>query len=138
MFGMVSTGAANDLSKVTDIARSIITDYGMSEKFKNVALSKRGAGYLGNGEPQLVREYAETTQQYIDEEIAKIIDARYSAVIAMLTEKKPLLEYIAQKLLEKETIESEEFDTIIAAEKNGTLDFLSTVPEENSAKADET
>lgn len=119
-FNMVSTGAANDLARATDIARSLITEYGMSGKFKNVALSKRGAGYLGNNEPQLVREYAETTQQYIDEEIAKIIDERYNCAVKMLTEKKQLLEEIAQALLEKETIESEEFEAFIAAEKNRT------------------
>lgn len=132
-FNMVSTGAANDLMHATDIARSIIVDYGMSAKFKNVALSKRGSGYLGN-DPQLVREYAETTQQYIDEEIAKIIDGRYEAVVRLLTAKKGLLDYIAKRLLEKETIESEEFETIIAAENS--LDVLNlnekTEPENNS------
>lgn len=132
-FNMVSTGAANDLMRATDIARSIIVDYGMSAKFKNVALSKRGSGYLGN-DPQLVREYAETTQQYIDEEIAKIIDRRYEAVVRLLTAKKGLLDYIAKRLLEKETIESEEFETIIAAENS--LDVLNlnekTEPENNS------
>ena len=131
-FNMVSTGAANDLMRATDIARSIIVDYGMSAKFKNVALSKRGSGYLGN-DPQLVREYAETTQQYIDEEIAKIIDGRYEAVVRLLTAKKDLLDYIAKRLLEKETIESEEFETIIAAENS--LDVLNlnekTEPENN-------
>ena len=131
-FNMVSTGAANDLMRATDIARSIIVDYGMSAKFKNVALSKRGSGYLGN-DPQLVREYAETTQQYIDEEIAKIIDGRYEAVVKLLTAKKGLLDYIAKRLLEKETIESEEFETIIAAENS--LDVLNlnekTEPENN-------
>ena len=116
-FNMVSTGAANDLTRATDIARSLITDYGMSSKFKNVALSKRGAGYLGDNEPRMVREYAETTQQYIDEEIAKIINTRYEGVVKMLNEKKHLLEKIATTLLEKETLENEEFDAIIAEEK---------------------
>ena len=120
-FNMVSTGAANDLTRATDIARSLITDYGMSSKFKNVALSKRGAGYLGDNEPRMVREYAETTQQYIDEEIAKIINTRYEGVVKMLNEKKHLLEKIATTLLEKETIENEEFDAIIAEEKSPKL-----------------
>ncbi|MGI5173702.1 ATP-dependent metallopeptidase FtsH/Yme1/Tma family protein [Treponema sp. OMZ 840] len=115
-FGVVSTGASNDLMRAADIARSMIADYGMSSKFKNVALSKRGAGYLGHSDPQLVREYAESTQQYIDEEIARIIDTRYEVIVAMLTEKKTLLEYIANRLLEKETIEQQEFDDIIKAE----------------------
>ena len=114
-FGMVSTGASNDLSRATDIVRGMITEHGMSDRFKNVALTKRGAGY-GAGDPQLVREYAETTQQYIDEEIARIIDERYTIVVNRLKEKKTLLEYIAQRLLEKETIEKAEFEEIISAE----------------------
>jgi len=114
-FGVVSTGASNDLSRATDIIRGMITDYGMSERFQNVALSKRGRGY-GAGEPQLVREYAETTQQYIDEEITRIINERYDAVVKLLTEKKHLLEYIAQRLLEKEIIDKDEFAEIIQAE----------------------
>ena len=114
-FGVVSTGAANDLSRATDIIRGMITDYGMSDRFKNVALSKRGSGY-GAGDPQLVREYAETTQQYIDEEIARIMEERYTVVVNRLQEKKHLLEYIAKRLLEKETIDKQEFDDIIKAE----------------------
>ncbi len=117
-FGEISTGAANDLTKASDIARSMITDYGMSDKFFNVALSKRGAGYLGPQDPQLVREYAETTQQYIDEEVARIMEERYDAVVKLLTEKKHLLEEIAQTLLEKETIEADEFNAIIQKEKD--------------------
>ncbi len=115
-FGVVSTGASNDLSRATDIVRGMITEYGMSGRFKNVALSKRGGGY-GSGDPQLVREYAETTQQYIDEEIARIIDERFTVVVNRLKEKKPLLEYIANRLLENEIIEKKEFEDIIAAEE---------------------
>ncbi|MGP1577182.1 MAG: ATP-dependent zinc metalloprotease FtsH [Treponema sp.] len=111
-FGVVSTGASNDLARSTDIIRAMITDYGMSTRFKNVALSKRGAGYEG-GDPQLVREYAETTQQYIDEEIERIIDERYTIVVNRLKEKYALLDYIAKRLLEKETIEKDEFEQII-------------------------
>lgn len=114
-FGVISTGASSDLSRATDIIRSMITDYGMSERFKNVALSKRGGGY-GAGDPQLVREYSETTQQYIDEEIARIMEERYTVVVNRLKEKKPLLEYIAKRLLEKETIDKQEFEDIIKAE----------------------
>lgn len=120
VFGMVSTGAANDLARATEIARSMITDYGMSKKFKNVALNKKGAGYAGNVEPQLVREYAETTQQYIDEEVANIIAERYDRTCKLLNEKKELVNYIAETLLEKETIEHDEFDEIILNENNLT------------------
>ena len=56
-FDQVSTGASNDLSRATDIIRRMITDYGMSGRFRNVALSQHGAGY-GSGDPKLVRDYA--------------------------------------------------------------------------------
>ncbi len=115
-FGIVSTGASNDLSRATDIVRSMITDYGMSERFRNVALSQHGAGYGGAGDPKLVRDYSETTQQYIDEEIARVINERYEAVKSRIGEKRGLLDYIANRLLEKEIIEGKEFAEIVSAE----------------------
>ena len=114
IFGEITTGAANDIQRATDIVRSMITSYGMSQRFKNVTLGKSGKGY-GSGEPELVREYAETTQQYIDEEIAKIMDERYNTVVNLLSSHKDLLEYIARLLLEKETVEGKEFDEIVKA-----------------------
>ncbi|MDR1786014.1 MAG: ATP-dependent zinc metalloprotease FtsH [Spirochaetaceae bacterium] len=117
VFGRISTGAANDIQRATDTVRRMITEYGMSGKFRNVALSKRGAGYGGYyQEPQLVREYAESTQQYIDEQIAKTIEERYNYCLSLLESKRDLLDYIAARLLEKETIEESEFLEIIKAE----------------------
>ena len=116
-FGQVSTGAANDLQRATDIARKILTDYGMSDKFKNVVLSQRGGGY-GSDSPQLVREYSEATQQYIDQELARIMDERFTGVVNMLTEKRDVLDYIAERLLEKEVIEQAEFEDIIKARQH--------------------
>jgi cell division protease FtsH len=116
-FGEVSTGASNDLQRATDIARKILTDYGMSDKFKNVVLSQRGGGY-GSDSPQLVREYSESTQQYIDQELARIMDERFTGVVNMLTEKRDVLDYIAARLLEKEVIEQAEFEDIIKARQH--------------------
>jgi cell division protease FtsH len=116
VFGKISTGAANDIQRATDIVRRMITDYGMSSKFENVALSKRG-GYGGfSAEPQLIREYAEATQQYIDDQIASNIKTQYELVINMLSGKRQLLDYIAARLLEKETIDEAEFREIVEAE----------------------
>ena len=134
-FGVVSTGASSDLSRATDIIRSMITDYGMSDRFKNVALSKRGGGY-GAGDPQLVREYSETTQQYIDEEIARIMEERYTVVVNRLQEKKTLLEYIAKRLLEKETIDKQEFEDIIKAESQLPRQPAIEAPEAASVSSD--
>ena len=116
-FGEISTGAANDIQRATDTIRKMITDYGMSERFQNMSLGKFGQGY-GYSEPQLVREYSEETQKYIDEEIAHVMAERYKAVLALLKKHKELLDYIANRLLEKETMDGKEFEAIIKAEKH--------------------
>ncbi len=108
-FGEVSTGAANDITRATDIARSLITEYGMSDRFENVVLTKRGATFLGQESMMSQREYSETTQQYVDDEIAKIINDRYKKILNLLQEKKDVLEKISVRLLDVETISSKEF-----------------------------
>jgi len=116
VFGKISTGAANDLTKSTDIARRMITDYGMSARFRNVALTQRGAGMLGAGvpEPMLHREYAESTQQYVDEEIARVVAARYESVKGLLLTKRELLDRVAEVLLERESLDEKEFKALLA------------------------
>ena len=131
IFNEVSTGASNDISRATDIVKRIITDYGMSSKFKNVTLGKSGRGY-GSGEPELVREFSENTQNYIDEEIARIINERYEAVIKLLKKNNGLLEEISQKLLEKETMEGKEFNEII--EKSKTTVKKEKAPAKNRTR----
>jgi cell division protease FtsH len=117
VFGMASTGASNDLTRATDIARRMITDYGMSERFRNVALTKRGASLMGGqGDGgMLAREYSEETQRYIDEEIARIVAARYDSIMILLGARRDVLDAVATRLLEAETIEEGEFATLIAA-----------------------
>ena len=112
MLDDISTGASNDIARATEIVKSMIVDFGMSEKFRNMTLGK---GVLGNrgGEPNLVREFSEDTQKYIDEEIARILDERYTFVRNLLAEHKDLLETIASRLLEIETMESKEFYEIV-------------------------
>ncbi|MDR1211970.1 MAG: ATP-dependent zinc metalloprotease FtsH [Spirochaetaceae bacterium] len=111
--GEYSTGAASDLTKATDIARKMITDYGMSSRFKHVALTSRGVPGGERQEPLFQREYSEATQQYIDEEIAHIVEQRYAAVKATLTEKKELLDKVSAVLLEKETLDEKEFKALL-------------------------
>ncbi len=112
VFHSISTGASNDIARSTEIARRMITDYGMSDKFKNVALTKRSAGLAGPqqiADPFATKEYSEETQKYIDETIASIVEERYKRVVALLTEKRPMLDRISSRLLEKEIIEESEF-----------------------------
>jgi cell division protease FtsH len=109
-FGVISTGASNDLTRATDIARRMITDYGMSERFRHVALTRRGAGMLGGGaEAYMAREYSEETQKYVDEEIARIVAERYDYVLGLLRGKRELLDRIGERLLETETLDEAEF-----------------------------
>lgn len=117
MLGDISTGASNDISFATDIIKSMIVDYGMSEKFSNMTLGKGVRGHAG-AEPELIREFSEDTQKYIDEEIARIMNERYTHVLNTLSEHKELLEYIARRLLEKETMEGKEFEEIVKAENH--------------------
>ncbi|MGA1824000.1 MAG: ATP-dependent zinc metalloprotease FtsH [bacterium] len=115
IFNQVSTGAANDLTKATDIAKSMITDYGMSEKFSNMVLqSHKGQHYLVDINPAAsIREYSEATQQYIDEEVATIINNEYKEVVKLLKTKVDILKRIATKLLEVEKLGREEFLSLL-------------------------
>ncbi|MCR5045960.1 MAG: ATP-dependent zinc metalloprotease FtsH [Treponema sp.] len=113
----ITTGASNDISRATDIIKRMITDYGMSDKFKNMTLGKSGRGYGSSAEPELVREFSEETQKYVDNEIARIIEERYSYAVKLLKSKRDLLEVIAKRLLEIETMEGKEFQEIVEAQK---------------------
>jgi cell division protease FtsH len=113
--GEYSTGAASDLTKATDIARKMITDYGMSDRFRHVALTSRGMSMTGQErhEPAFQREYAESTQQYVDEEIARIIDGEYAKAKRTLEERRNTLDAVALALLEKETLDEKDFKALL-------------------------
>ena len=114
IFGEVSTGAANDLTKASDIARKMIMEYGMSEKFKNVVIpSQRSSMFLGQEMQSGQREYAESTQTYIDDEITRMVNDRYDRVIELLKEKKHILEKVTQELLKREVLNTETFEELV-------------------------
>ncbi len=136
ILGDVSTGASNDIARATEIIKSMIVDYGMSSKFKNMTLGK---GVLGNrgGEPNLVREFSEETQKYVDEEIARIMGERYEYVVDLLTKKKDLLDYVANRLIKIETMDGKEFADIIKSyESPGRVADDSDRAEESAETAD--
>jgi len=98
----------------------MITDYGMSERFANVALTSRGMSMTGQErqEPSFQREYAESTQQYIDEEIARIIETEYAKAKKILDERRDVLDNVAMALLEKETLDEKEFKVLLGLSPN--------------------
>ena len=115
MLGDISTGASNDIARATDIVKRMITDFGMSDKFKNMTLGKGVLGSRG-GDANLIREFSEQSQNYIDEEIARIMDERYKYVVKLLSQHKELLDYIANRLVEIETMDGKEFYEIVKGE----------------------
>lgn len=127
IYGTQSTGAANDIMQATDIARAMIMRLGMSDKFANVSLDKRGGSFLGQNDPFLgqTREFSEETQNYIDLEIARIMAERYERVLALLRKHRGLLEAITQRLLDKETIEREELMEMIQSDEQANAEYQS-------------
>jgi cell division protease FtsH len=113
-----STGAADDLAKVTDIARAIVTRYGMSEKLGHVALERDRRSFLTandlDGGPR-GRDYAETTAAAIDSEVRTIIDAAFRRAVDLLEKRRGLLESTARRLLEKETLDEADLAAMVAA-----------------------
>jgi cell division protease FtsH len=108
VFGHLSTGAHDDLSKVTDIARSMVMRYGMVKSLGHVAYEEPRAPFLGGPLPQGHREYSEETAREIDVAVREIVKACYEKALGILSREKATLERWALKLLEKETlVESE-------------------------------
>ncbi|HZO04152.1 MAG TPA: ATP-dependent zinc metalloprotease FtsH [Burkholderiales bacterium] len=104
VFGHLSTGAADDLAKVTDIARSMVMRYGMVKNLGHVAYEEERAPFLGGPLPQGHREYSEETAREIDVAVRDIVKTCYETARAILAKEKALLERWAKKLLEKETL----------------------------------
>jgi cell division protease FtsH len=111
-FGHLSTGAADDLQRVTDIARSMVARYGMSERLGSVAYDRDSRSFLSgpNAAPMGPRErdYGEETGDAIDKEVRGIVDAVLERTLGLLGERRDALERSARRLLEKETLDEAE------------------------------
>jgi cell division protease FtsH len=129
-FGEITTGAQNDLQKATNIARSMVTLYGMNEKLGHATYNEPGGQFLQQGVFQQ-KEISDETAKLIDDEVRTILEERMTVVKTLLATKKDLLEKVASALLEKETLESEEFLELVNLPKEETPE--STVEEEKEA-----
>lgn len=118
VFGDVSTGAQNDLQRATDIARSMVTEYGMSSRLGLITYARdRRPMFLDIGGAGHEKEYSERTAQEIDEEMAALMEDAHQKVRSILTEKRDILERIATVLLEQEVIEGEAIKELAAEVK---------------------
>jgi len=108
----ISTGASNDIERASKIARDMVTKYGMSEKVGSIMFgSGQEEVFLGRDFTQS-KNYSEETASLIDVEIKQIIDTAYNRCIKILSDNVDKLHKVAAVLLEKEKIDSEEFEAI--------------------------
>lgn len=107
IFGKISTGAQNDLERVTRMAYAMVTIYGMNSKVGHVSFNDP------TGEYTYSKQYSEKTAELIDEEVRRIIDEAYNRTKALLTDKKSQLERLAQELLNKEILFQYDLESII-------------------------
>ncbi len=114
VFDTVTTGAANDIEKATDIARNMITRYGMSKKFGLVGLATVESQYL---EGRTALNCSDTTAAQIDAEVVEILKESYDKALALLRENREVMDKLAEFLIEKETITGKEFMQIFRREK---------------------
>lgn len=114
VFGDLTTGPSNDLQVLTALARDMVTRFGMSDVMGPMALEGEGGRTLfGRGVSD--KEYSETVSAQIDAEVKRIIDEAYAKAHRIITEKRSVLDAIAQKLIEVETVEREDFEKVLIA-----------------------
>lgn len=114
VFDTVTTGAANDIEKATNIAKSMVTEYGMSKKFGLIGLASVQNKYL-DGAATL--NCSDTTAAEIDAEVVAILKESYEKALELLKDNRELMDKLAEYLIEKETITGKEFMEIFRREK---------------------
>ena len=126
VFGKITTGAANDLQRATDIAEQMVGTYGMSDTLGPLAYDKQGGGRFlgGNNNPR--RVVSDATAQAIDREVRGLVDRAHDQALSILRQNMALLETISQKILEKEVIEGDDLREMLSA---------SVMPDEHSVPA---
>ncbi|MEN8809552.1 MAG: ATP-dependent zinc metalloprotease FtsH [Desulfobacterales bacterium] len=114
IFNDISTGAHNDLSRATDIARSMIKEYGMSDRLGKVYFAHKDQSRFLQPNREPGGEYSETTANMIDEEVKSIIDEQYAVALRILKQNQKILEETAETLLEKEVIDGDALNQLSA------------------------
>ena len=112
IFGDISTGASNDLQRITAIARGMVTEYGMSSRIGQITHTERNNQFLDSAFGP--RKYSEQTAEAIDEEVRTIVQERYATTIAILEQNLNILHEMADVLKEKEVLEGKELDDYLA------------------------
>ncbi|MCR5265033.1 MAG: ATP-dependent zinc metalloprotease FtsH [Cyanobacteria bacterium RUI128] len=114
----VTTGASNDLEKVSELARKMVTVYGMSDKMGNLTYGKSQEHVFMGRDFGHTRDFSEEIAADIDKEVKKIIDERYAIAKELLNQNRDMLDYISKALLDRETLDEKEFDELMQAVQN--------------------
>ncbi len=108
VFGRITTGAENDLQRVTMIARQMVARWGMSERLGTVSFSERQSPFAGGGDTGTPTNYSEETAEVIDEEVDRIVRTSYAKSVEILTTYRSALDRIAEELRRNETIDAKQ------------------------------
>ncbi len=114
----ITTGASNDLEKVTQTARNMVTTYGMSEKMGHMQYGKSQEHIFMGRDFGHSNDFSDEIAAEIDKEVKKIVDERYEIAKQLLTENRDMLEYISKALLDQETIDEKTFEELMEKVKN--------------------
>ncbi|MBF0505200.1 MAG: ATP-dependent zinc metalloprotease FtsH [Nitrospirae bacterium] len=123
----MTTGAGNDIERATDLARKMVTEWGMSKKLGPLAFGKKEEQIFLGREIARHKDYSEKTAEDIDEEVRGIVTNAYVISKKVLEENLDLLEALAQALLERETVDAQDIDAIIEKVRSGSWDEKDTV-----------
>ena len=115
VFGDVTTGASNDIEKATSIAKAMVTQYGMSDKFGLVGLASVESQYLSG---RASMNCGDVTASEVDKEVMNILKTSYQKAISILRENRDVMDKLAEFLIKKETITGKEFMEIVRSMKN--------------------
>jgi cell division protease FtsH len=137
-FGEKTTGAGNDLQKVTRLARAMVTELGMSDKLGPLVYGERDDEMFSMGPSIRQKEYSEQTAREIDDEVRRIVNVQYDRARKAIEENVDKLDAIAMALLERETIDAEELQAIMEGRELPTRQRI-VIPKysEKAAKAKE-
>ena len=121
VFGDTTTGSSNDIEKATDLARRMVTEFGMSDRLGPLSFGKRDELVFLGREIGEQRNYSDEVAKQIDEEVRAIIDKAYERAVDTLTQYRDRLDALAEKLIAEETVDSEAFERL----------FVGLPPKEN-------
>jgi cell division protease FtsH len=128
MFDDITSGASNDIERVTGLARSMVTRLGMSEAMGTIVYGKKEEMIFLGREISEQRDYSESIAEKIDAEVRRIVDESYAKAKSILNEYRDKLDLIAQKLIEVETLSREEFEALFPppnGKRSSTPNYLS-------------